>query len=70
MPLRGTSESVRHPMDHGWVTPDGYICDGCSVLGVHEHRCHRADAGPACTCTLCREPSPEELAALMEREGC
>ncbi len=23
-----------------------YICDGCAVLGVHEHRCH----GGGCQC--------------------
>lgn len=57
-------DTYRHPLDHGWVTPDGYLCDGCNVLGSHEHRCHRADAGPACACAVCREPTPDELAAF------
>jgi hypothetical protein len=58
------NDSYRHPLDHGWVTAEGYLCDGCNVLGLHEHRCHRDDAGPKCVCGLCAEPTPEELAAF------
>lgn len=61
----GGDEAVRHELDHGWETPDGYVCDGCTVRGHHEHRCHHADAGPACTCKGCN-PTPEELAEFKE----
>lgn len=58
----------RHAHDHGWILDDGsYLCDGCNVLGVHEHRCHiQADTGLSCSCEICREPTPEELTAFMK----
>jgi hypothetical protein len=63
------TETVRHVFDHGWVTPGGYICDGCNVNPPHEHKCHGRDGGPACTCKLCEEPSPEELEAFKRELG-
>lgn len=63
---KGSGKSgKRHPMDHGWIMGDGsYFCDGCNVRGVHEHRCHRDDGGLACACTICRQPTADELAAF------
>lgn len=60
--------ATRHVLDHGWNTPDGYLCDGCAVRGVHQHRCHEADAGPQCECELCH-PTREEIEAFRRELG-
>lgn len=52
--------------EYGAVVNGKYICYGCLVLGVHEHRCFRDQADEPCECELCREPACEELAAFME----
>ncbi len=42
------------------------LCDACNVRPdwLGEHRCHRG----GCTCEVCREPTPEELAEFMAEE--
>lgn len=40
-------------VENGWVTEDGYLCDGCAVREGHMHRCHGDDGGRRCTCEDC-----------------
>jgi hypothetical protein len=39
------SDVVPVHLEHGVFVDGKYVCDGCNVFGVHEHRCHGRDAG-------------------------